>query len=176
MSDHDEDLLARFVYGDENAFETLFRRHEAEVYRWIVRIVRDTSSAEDVLVESFWRAYRGRARFDPSRSFGAWMRRVATNTALDHLRMARRHAGRRALGEDMPAQVDADPDLREAIAIAFRRLPPRLQIVAVLALVEERPYAEIAVALDLPVGTVKSRVFRATRALEKEFERLGYRP
>jgi len=176
VSDHDEDLLARFVHGDEGAFELLYRRYEAEVYRWIVRIVRDASSAEDVLVESFWRAYRGRARFDPSRSFGAWMRRIATNTALDHLRAARRHAGWSLASEDLPAQADADPDLREAIAIAFRRLPPRLQIVAALALIEAQPYAEIAEALDLPVGTVKSRVFRATRALEKELGRLGFRP
>ncbi|OFV80757.1 MAG: hypothetical protein A2Y78_15495 [Acidobacteria bacterium RBG_13_68_16] len=176
MSNHDEDLLARFVYGDEGAFELLFRRYEAEVYRWILRIVRDPSSGEDVLVESFWRAYRGRARFDPSRSFGAWMRRIATNAALDHLRAARRHAGWSLASEDLPAHADADPELREAIAIAFHRLPPRLQIVAILALIEDQPYAEIAEALDLPVGTVKSRIFRATRALEKELGRLGFRP
>jgi len=173
---HDDDLLAQFVHGDEGAFESLFREFEAEVYRWIRRIVRDASAAEDVLVESFWRAYRGRARFDPSRSFGAWMRRIATNAALDHLRAVRRHAGGRGLGEDTPAQPDADPELREAITIAFRRLPPRLQIVAVLALIEDQPYGEIAEALDLPVGTVKSRVFRATRALEKELGRMGFRP
>jgi RNA polymerase sigma-70 factor (ECF subfamily) len=59
--------------------------------------------------------------------------------------------------------------------IAFRRLPPKLQIVAVLALVEEQSYAEIANALELPIGTVKSRVFRATRALKEELARLGIR-
>lgn len=59
--------------------------------------------------------------------------------------------------------------------IAFRRLPPKLQIVATLALIEEQPYAQIADALDLPIGTVKSRVFRATRALREELARLGIR-
>jgi RNA polymerase sigma-70 factor (ECF subfamily) len=79
----DRELLERFVQGDPVAFESLFRRHEAEVFRWVVRIVRDAGAGEDVLVEAFLRAYRGRARFDPSRSFGAWMRRIATNAALD---------------------------------------------------------------------------------------------
>src|SRR5580765_8007549 len=80
----DGELLERFVQGDQTAFETLFRKFEADVYRWIMRIVRDRSASDDVLVEAFWRAYRGRARFDASRSFGAWLRRIATNAALDH--------------------------------------------------------------------------------------------
>jgi len=75
------DLLERFVRGDDQAFESLFRLFEREVYRWILRIVRDPSAAEDALVDAFWRAHRARARFDPSRSFGAWMRRIATNSA-----------------------------------------------------------------------------------------------
>ena len=88
----DADLLARFVRGDRDAFESLFRQFEAGVYRWIVRIVRDCNGAEDALVETFWRVYCARARFDSSRSFGAWLRRIATNAALDHLRAGRRHA------------------------------------------------------------------------------------
>jgi hypothetical protein len=79
------DLLRLFAQGDLDAFESLFKQFEIEVYRWILRIVRDAGTAEDVLVEAFWRAYRGRGQFDPSRSFGAWMRRIATNVARDHL-------------------------------------------------------------------------------------------
>lgn len=169
------DLLERFASGDQEAFEALFRRFSREVYGWILRIVRDPPAAEDVLVESFWRAYRGRARFDGSRSFGAWMRRIATNASLDHLRVARRHASRSDVAE-VPAQAGPDPDVRDAVAIAFRRLPPKLQVVAALALIEERPYAEIAEALDLPLGTVKSRVSRASLRLREELVRLGIRP
>jgi RNA polymerase sigma-70 factor, ECF subfamily len=172
----DGELLERFVQGDQTAFESLFRQFEAEVYRWIVRIVRDGSAADDVLVEAFWRAFRGRARFDPSRSFGAWMRRIATNAALDHLRASRVHAGWRTADDTMPAAAPPDRAVAESIAIAFRRLPPKLQIVATLALVEEQPYADIADALDLPVGTIKSRVFRATRLLREELARLGVTP
>src|SRR5437016_2704392 len=163
----DGDLLRRFARGDEQAFESLFRRHEAEVYRWIVRIVRDPGAAEDAVVEAFWRAYRARAAFDASRSFGAWMRRIATNVAYTHLRAARARGSWKAIAHELAAPAAPDGDLGASVALAFRRLPPRLQVVATLALVEEQPYAEIADALDLPIGTVKSRVFRATRALRK---------
>jgi RNA polymerase sigma factor (sigma-70 family) len=171
----DDDLLRRFVQGDRDAFEWLFTRFHAEVHRWCHRIVRDAAAADDVVVESFWRAYRGRARFDPSRSFGAWMRRIATNAARDHLREARRHlvpAG----NEGAAGAPPSDRVLADALERALRSLPPRLQVVATLALIEERPYTEIADALEIPVGTVKSRVFRATRALRNELARLGIQP
>ena len=76
----------------------------------------------------------------------------------------------------MPSASVPDRALKDSIARAFRRLPPKLQIVAILALVEQQPYAEIADALELPVGTIKSRVFRATRLLRKELARLGITP
>ncbi|MBI1876604.1 MAG: sigma-70 family RNA polymerase sigma factor [Acidobacteria bacterium] len=171
----DGDLLERFAHGDQDAFESLFRQFEHEVYGWILRIVRDANAAEDALVEAFWRAYRGRARFDSSRSFGAWMRRIATNAALDQLRVARRDALRLGNDTSRSAPAPASDSLRESIQIAFGRLPPKLHIVAALALIEEQSYAEIAEALDLPIGTVKSRVFRATRALREELARLGIR-
>ncbi len=170
------DVLERFVRGDQDAFEQLFRQFEIEVYRWILRIVRDASAAEDVLVEAFWRAYRGRARFDSSRSFSAWMRRIATNAALDHLRAARPQARWTTTVDTLPAPAGTDRAVRKSIAVAFRRLPPRLRVVAALALIEGQPYAEIAEALGLPTGTVKSRVFRAVRALRKELARMGIRP
>src|SRR6266849_5973174 len=172
----DGELLRRFVQGDQDAFEFLFRQFEIEVFRWILRIVRDASAAEDILVEAFWRAYRARARFDSSRSFGAWMRRIATNAARDHLRSMRPRAGWITTSDDIEASSGADRGFNESVRLAFRRLPPKLQVVATLALIEERTYAEIADALDLPVGTVKSRVFRAVRALRKELACMGIRP
>jgi RNA polymerase sigma-70 factor (ECF subfamily) len=171
----DEDLLARFVHGDRDAFERLFRAFEHEVYRWAVRIVRERSGAEDVLVETFWRAHRARARFDPSRSFGAWLRRIATNAALDHLRAARRHtAARQPVYEHMATTAAPDAGLHGAIAGAFTTLPPKLRVVATLALIEQLPQTEIADALDVPIGTVKSRLFRALRILREELRRQGF--
>src|SRR6202049_2920155 len=99
----DRDLLKLFVQGDLDAFESLFNQFEVDVYRWILRIVRNASTAEDVLVEAFWRAYRGRGQFDPSRSFGAWMRRIATNAALDQLRSAAPSRGWQSADDTLPA-------------------------------------------------------------------------
>lgn len=167
------ELIDRFVRGDQQAFEALFRQFERDVFRWIVRIVRDPTAAEDALVETFWRAYRGRARFDTSRSFGAWLRRIATNVALNHIRDTRHERSWDALDDQAPARNSPDLAVRDAVIKALRTLPRHLYVVAILALVEQQSYAEIADALDVPVGTVKSRLFRATRALRQELSRLG---
>src|SRR5688572_11318414 len=109
--DTDHDLLRRFVHGDRDAFERLFRQFERDVHGWILRIVRDHAAADDALVDTFWRAHRSRARFDPTRSFGAWLRRIATNAAIDQLKQARRRAW---VSLDHATQTMADPDVRRA--------------------------------------------------------------
>jgi RNA polymerase sigma-70 factor (ECF subfamily) len=177
VPDASDTLEVRFVGGDAAAFEELFRRWQAEVFRWVRRLVRDQATAEEVTVEAFWRAYRSRARFDPSRSFGAWMRKVAANAALDALERSRT-AGRVDVASSEPVAADATRgrEIRESVAVALGRLTPTLRVTAVLALVEERPYAEIADALGISVAAVKVRVFRATRGLQRELDRLGIRP
>jgi RNA polymerase sigma-70 factor (ECF subfamily) len=171
----DAELLRRFVHGDRDAFESLFHRFEGDVHNWVRRIVRDGSSAEDVVVDTFWRAYRARARFDWSRSVGAWLRRIATNAALDHLRASRR-VERRPADERTLASASVDYALKDAIARAFDHLSPKLKAVATLAIIEEVSHAEIAEALGVPIGTVKSRLHRAMRALRVELRRLGVEP
>lgn len=174
------ELLERFARGDLEAFEILFRQFRNEVYGWIVRIVRDPGIAEDLTVETFWRIYRAHARFDPARSFGAWARRVATNVALDHLKTVRPKIEFVEFSENLSQRPPSDPavqqDIRERIGQAFRQLPAKLQVAATLALIEEEPYEDIAEALGIPVGTVKSRVFRAARLLREKLKRLGVEP
>jgi RNA polymerase sigma-70 factor (ECF subfamily) len=168
------ELQERFINGDLEAFEALFRAFQKEVYSWIVRIVRDPRTAEDLTVETFWRIYRARARFDPGRSFGAWARRIATNVSYDHLKSVRKEVefSEERLGETPPDPA-VQQDTRERIRQAFAGLPPKLRLTATLALVEERPYDEIADSLGIPVGTVKSRVFRAVRFLRQKLKELG---
>jgi RNA polymerase sigma-70 factor (ECF subfamily) len=155
------------------AFEALFRQYQADVYSWIVRLVRDRAAAEDLTVETFWRIWKGRARYDPAREFGPWARRVATNVALDYLKTARPEL---PLRDDFPAPAGADPGITRAIREAFVHLPPRLRAAATLALIEERPHAEIAESLGISVSAAKVRVFRAVRLLRRKLRRLGVAP
>lgn len=168
------ELLERFTTGDVEAFEVLFQQYQKDVYGWIVRIVRNPTIAEELTVETFWRVYRSHARFDPARSFGAWSRRIATNLALDYLKSVRFEV---EFSENSIQESPLDPaiqqDTRKLIQQAFNQLPPKLRLTAVLALVEEIPYEEIAESLGIPVGTVKSRVFRATRILRSKLKQLG---
>jgi RNA polymerase sigma-70 factor (ECF subfamily) len=169
------ELLERFAAGDLEAFEALFRQHQNEVYRWTVRIVRDTGAAEDLTVETFWRIYRARERFDPAAgNFRAWARRIATNAALDHLRHARKET---ELSEDYPAAPGGDPavhgELRGHLRRAFLGLPPKYRLLATLALIEDEPYDEIAEAAGISVALVKVRVFRAVRMLRKKLSSFG---
>jgi RNA polymerase sigma-70 factor (ECF subfamily) len=170
------DLLTRFREGDLDAFETLFRQFQGRVYAWIVRIVRDPGIAEDLTVETFWRIHRARGRFDPSADFAGWAYRIAVNLALTHLR---RRPREQALPDDLEPSRGPGPDPavrreeRELIERSFARLPAKLQVAVTMALIEERPYQEIAAVLGIPAGTVKSRVFRAVRILRKQLQGIG---
>jgi len=173
--------LERFTQGDIQAFESLFREYQGEVYGWIIRIVHDSGAAEDLTIETFWRIYRARARFDPSRSFGAWARRIATNLALEHLSRCR---PLKSLDNDLPIRAlgtgTSDPavaaDVRTKVLAALDQLPAKLRVAVRLAMIEERSYAEIADALGISTNGVKSRVFRAIRLLRKSLEKRGVRP
>lgn len=168
------DVLERFALGEIDAFETLFRQHQREVYAWIVRIVRDAGTAEDLTVETLWKIYRARHQFRPEGNFGAWARRIATNLAIDHLR--RRRPEESLLSEPVGT---AEPDsllqgeTRMKIRQAFLRLPAKLRVAATLALIEDRPYEEIAQALGTSAGAVRLRVFRAVRLLREALKEFG---
>jgi RNA polymerase sigma-70 factor (ECF subfamily) len=168
------DLQQRFVAGDLEAFEELFRDHQRQVYAWIMRIVRNSATAEDLTVETFWRIYRSRAQFRADGNFAAWSRRISTNVALDHLRRPRRET---ELPDDLLAPAAPDPavsrEIRERIRRAFANLPPKYRLVATLSLIEELPYEEIAAAAGISVALVKVRVFRATRMLRKQLRALS---
>jgi RNA polymerase sigma-70 factor, ECF subfamily len=168
------ELLERFAAGDLDAFESLFRQYQGEVYRWVMGIVRNPPVAEDLTVEAFWRAHKAHAGFHPEANFAAWLRRIATNLALDHLRKRRPYV-------DLPVDLAAErkPDsvvqqqTRAVLRKAFAELPPRLRIVAQLGLVEDQSYAEIAQALGISAGVARTRMFRAVRSLRKKLQRLG---
>jgi RNA polymerase sigma-70 factor, ECF subfamily len=168
------DLLDRFVRGDLEAFEVLFQEFHRDVYGWLVRLTRDPGAAEDLTVEVFWRIYRAHARFDASRSFGAWARRIASNAALDHLRRAARDRKHQDAPRSSATDSSATRDRDVRVERAFRTLPPKLRLVAELALIEQMPQAEIAEALGLSPSAVKSRAARALKALKAALQQEGF--
>jgi RNA polymerase sigma-70 factor, ECF subfamily len=170
------DLLDRFAKGDLEAFELLFRQYNREVHAWLVRLTRDPAAADDLTVEVFWRIYRAHARFDATRSFGAWARRIASNAALDHLRRVAREHAASALAPVRTGTTDSTGrrDLHLRVERAFSTLPPKLRVVAELALIEEWPQDEIADALGISRSAVKARAFRAMKHLKRALHREGF--
>ena len=179
-ADQASDVLEKFRQGDQDAFEALFHLHQRAVYGWILRIVRNSAAAEDLTVETFWRIYQARARFEATRGFEPWARRVATNVTLDWLRSRKPESELTAEVIAEQTVVAANPgvtaEIRMKTAQAFARLPHGLRVAAILSVVEERPHKEIAEALGISVTAVKLRVFRAVRLLRKDLERQGITP
>lgn len=166
----------------EAAFEVLFRLHQRAVRGWILRIVRDPASADELTVETFWRIFRASDRFEPERGFEPWARRIATRAALDWLRAQKpEYAVANEFFADLPSPGGGgDPavsaEIRHKTAMAFGRLRPGLRIAATLAVIEERPHKEVAEALGISVMAVKLRVFRALRLLRKDLQHQGITP
>jgi RNA polymerase sigma factor (sigma-70 family) len=177
--------LVQFREGDagicDAAFEALFRVHQRAVRSWILRIVRDPAAADELTVETFWRIYRARVRFEPERGFEPWARRIATRAALDWLRAQKpEYPMAEEFFTGRPAEHASDAaiaaEIRRKTALAFARLRPGLRIAATLAVVEERPHKEVAEALGISVTAVKLRVFRALRLLRKDLRLQGITP
>ena len=169
------ELLQRFAKGDLEAFEQLFQQFHGEVFGWLLRILRNSADAEDATVEAFWRIYRAHARFDPTRSFGAWARTIACNVAVDQLRRAQRRRSVPVAPTPLP-NSSARQDVLVRVERAFIQLPPRLRIVAQLAFVEEWPHEDIAKALGISKSAVKSRAFRAMHQLKALLKQEGVEP
>jgi RNA polymerase sigma-70 factor (ECF subfamily) len=182
-------LVERARSGDPRAFETLARDVERALYRHVLRIVRESADAEDCVQDALLSAWRSIGSFQGD-SFRAWIFRIATNRALDRLRMKRRHP---ELPLDPPADEDqptwaepvaAGPDLvqiagdREALAaveIALGALPIEQRTALVLRDIEGFAYEEIAVITSVEIGTVKSRIHRGRLAVRNTLVAKGWR-
>jgi RNA polymerase sigma-70 factor (ECF subfamily) len=163
----DERALVRSAQsGSSAAFEDLFRLHWSRAHRAAYLVVHDAAAAEDIAQESFLAAVRNLDRFDRRRPFGPWLHRIVVNRAIDHAR-ARALRAETELQTDLPAaaQGGAAPDSELLAAIA--RLPPEQRAVIVLRHLLEYTPGEIAEMLDLPRGTVNSRLRRGLDAMRE---------
>jgi RNA polymerase sigma-70 factor, ECF subfamily len=166
-------LVAAAQGGDRFALDQLLRNHYDRIHGVCRRIAGSTRDADDACQEALIKIVRSLPRFDGRSSFGTWAYRIATNAALDELRKRNRRPGLHAVADDgRPEQADTTASARtdwypERLLLddALDRLPDDLRIAVVLRDVADLDYAEIAATLDVPLGTVKSRISRARAAL-----------
>jgi RNA polymerase sigma-70 factor (ECF subfamily) len=172
---NEAELLARVVTGDHRAFELVMRNHEDRVFSVCLRILGDRESALDATQDTFLTVYRKARQFEGRSAVGTWIYRIAVNTCYDQLRRAKRRPT-----ENLPEHIDpSDPRAEEAIESAILRpevetalsgLSPDFRSAVILSDLEGLSLPEVAEVLGVPVGTVKSRLFRGRRLLA---QRLG---
>ena len=162
----DAALVRAAQRGSERAVDELFARHWPDAYRTALLIAHDRAAAEDIAQEAFLSALRALPRFDRSRPLRPWLHRIVVNRAIDWARARRL---RREVGVDAVAEVAAPEEVDPAglgeLGAALRRLSPEHRAVVVMRYLLELMPGEIAEALDLPRGTVNSRLRRALDAL-----------
>jgi RNA polymerase sigma-70 factor, ECF subfamily len=170
-------LVRRFLGGDTSAFETLVERHETRVYNLCLRILGDRDDARDAAQETFVAALRKLAQFRGDAAFTTWLHRVTVNTCYDELRRRKRRPMLHLLPPDDPDRphepgppvADHADEVAGTLdaASALASVPEEFRVALVLADVQDVPYEEIGRILDVPLGTVKSRVHRGRIALAR---------
>lgn len=179
----DQKLVERVQKGDKGAFDLLVLKYQHKIVNLIMRYVRDPELALDIAQEAFIKAYRALPRFRGDSAFYTWMYRIAVNTAKNHLAAQRRRPMDVELDLQDPEQYDLHAKLRETdtpeglalgnelketVERAIAALPEDLRTAIVLRELEGMSYEEIAQTMDCPVGTVRSRIFRARDAIGKK--------
>ncbi|MBX2808829.1 MAG: RNA polymerase sigma factor RpoE [Cellvibrionaceae bacterium] len=180
--DSDQQLVKRVQRGDKRAFDLLVLKYQHKIISVVHRYVRDNADVQDVVQEAFIKAYRALANFRGDSAFYTWMYRIAINTAKNHLLSK----GRRPPATDVELEdaeympggeslQDIDTpegslfcdQLHSAVHKAIAELPEDLRSAVTLREIEGLSYEEIAEIMACPVGTVRSRIFRAREAIDK---------
>jgi len=183
----DQELVRRVQHGDKKAFDVLVRKYQQKIVKLISRYVRDQDEALDVAQETFIKAYRALANFRGESAFYTWLYRIAINTAKNYLVAQSRRPpdtdidaedavqfeGDSALREtDLPEQLVHRDEVERVIYEAIDGLPEDLRTAITLRELEGLSYEEIAQAMECPIGTVRSRIFRAREAIEAKLKPL----
>lgn len=182
----DLSLVQRAQKGESGAFDALVRRYQHKVVKLVMRYVRNQTEAEDIAQEAFIKAYRALPRFRGDSAFYTWLYRIAINTAKNALAARARNPvqfdldrgdGRgdgdapgdlqdRMTDTATPEALALTEEIRATVTAAIEQLPEDLRTAIMLRELEGLSYEEIAVAMDCPVGTVRSRIFRAREAVD----------
>ena len=179
----DKKLVKRVQKGDKGAFDLLVLKYQHKIVNLVMRYVPDPETALDITQEAFIKAYRALPRFRGDSAFYTWMYRIAVNTAKNHLAAQRRrpmdveldlqdpeqydlHA--KLKETDTPEGVTLSNELKETVERAIAALPEDLRTAIILRELDGMSYEEIAQTMECPVGTVRSRIFRARDAIAKK--------
>ena len=186
-ADADKDLVDRVKNGEKAAFDLLVLKYQSRIVNLVSRFVRNPADALDVTQEAFIKAYRALPNFRGDSAFYTWMYRIAVNTAKNYLAVqARRPAesdqdiseieqieGDNALKEQAtPEHMLLTDEIQRTVVETIENLPEDLRTAITLREVEGLSYEEIAAVMDCPIGTVRSRIFRAREAIDKELSPL----
>lgn len=173
--------------GDRQAFEKIVTLFQSRIYHHCLRMIGSAHEAEDLAQEAFVRAYLNIHSFDEHRKFSSWLYRIATNLTIDHIRKRKpdyhledkvRHTegltmySRMASKDPLPEEVVENLELRHYIQKNISELPPIYRSIIILRYIEEFPLKEISEILDIPLGTVKTRIRRGREALRKKLRHL----
>lgn len=187
----DEELVVEYLQTKRpEVFETLVRRHEREIYTFLRRFLGDQQAAEDVFQATFLNVHLRLDQFEIGRKFRPWLNAIANNKAIDYMRRNRRHRigslnvpssnsdreesmlQRLASHESLPEELAVRNETSERVRQAVKQLNPPTQELVNLAFYQGLKYADIAEILQIPLGTVKSRVFTAIRKLNAIWMRM----
>ena len=183
----DHDLVARVQRGDTAAFDLLVRKYQHRIAAVISRYIRDWSEVQDVAQDTFIRAYRAIKNFRGDAQFSTWLHTIAVNTAKNHLAANNRRppgedidvedaeqfeSGLRLRDTDTPERELMRQQLEQTVVAAVEALPQDLREAITLREVEGMSYEEIAERMGCPIGTVRSRIFRAREAIDARMKPL----
>jgi len=167
----DGELVARTLRGDSEAFATLVERYDRAVYHLSYRTLHDVEEARDATQEAFFKAFRSLRTFKPGSKFSTWIFAIAYHACCDRLNRRKRYAG-----DELPDRADPAPgpehqvialDEASRLRAAIEALPEKYRTVVTLFHLQGRQYDEIATVLGLPMGTVKTHLFRAKEQLRR---------
>ena len=184
----DQALVERVQRGDRRAFDLLVLRYQQRIVKLIMRYVHDPAEAQDVAQETFIKAYRALPRFRGESAFFTWLYRIAINTAKNYLVTLQRRPvsfdpdlqdpenyeiSSRLKDEESPEGIALQQELGRTVVAAIASLPQELRSAIMLREIDGLSYEEIAQAMDCPVGTVRSRIFRARAAIDESIAALS---
>lgn len=187
---NDQDLVKRVQSGDRAAFDLLVRKYQHRVVKLVSRYVHDSHEALDVAQESFIKAYRAMPSFRGDSAFYTWLYRISINTAKNYLVSQIRQPvstetemenaqgdgialSSRLTDGDSPERIVMSDEVRDTVLASIERLPEDLRTAIILRELEGMTYEEIAETMDCPVGTVRSRLFRARESIDNDLRALG---